>query len=97
MTWQVTQADTTISGTVTMTDTSTGAGGRGTLSGTVSGSSVHFTIAIAAGGFDAPYAACTANVSGDASATTTTMTGSYSGTNSCSGTVAAGQISLSKQ
>jgi len=97
MTWQVTQSDTAVSGTVTMTDTSTGASGRGSLSGTMSGSALRFTISIAAGGFDFPYAACSASVTGDATASTSSISGSYSGTNSCSGAVSSGQISLSKQ
>ena len=97
MAWQVTQADTVISGTVTMTDTSSGASGRGSLSGTMSGSALRFTIAVPAGGFDVPYATCSATVSGDATATTSAITGSYAGTNSCGGAVASGQVSLSKQ
>jgi hypothetical protein len=97
MSWQVTQSDTAISGTVTLTDTSSGAGGRGSLSGTVSGSTLRFTLAIPAGGFDAPYASCSATVSGDATASTSSITGSYSGTNTCGGAVSSGQLTLSKQ
>ena len=45
---------------VTLVDTATSAKGKGTVSGTVSGSAVHFTVTIPAGGFDAPYASCAA-------------------------------------
>jgi hypothetical protein len=97
MTWQLNQTGNSFSGTMTMTDTATTLTGRGSVSGTVSGSNLHFTITIQAGGFDAPYNGCTAQVDGDAELSATTITGSYSGTNSCAGSVASGQLSLSKQ
>jgi hypothetical protein len=70
--------------------------GRGTLTGTVSGSTIHLTITIPAGGFDAPFASCTATVSGDGPATATSITATYTGTNSCSGPVTKGELTLSK-
>jgi hypothetical protein len=36
-------------------------------------------------------------VSGDATASTSSITGSYSGTNTCGGAVSSGQLTLSKQ
>jgi hypothetical protein len=97
MGWQVTQADTSFSGTVTLMDTSTGFTGRGSVSGTVSGSSIHFSITVPAGGFEGPLASCTASVSGDAQASSSSITGTYSGSNSCSGTITSGQLTLTKQ
>ena len=97
MSWQVTQAGASFSGTVTITDTGTGLGGRGSVSGTLSSSSIHFSISIPAGGFDSPYAACTANVSGDGQASTSSITGTYSGSNSCAGAITSGQLTLNKQ
>ena len=97
MSWQVTQAGGSFSGTATLTDTATGLGGRGSVSGTVSNSSIHFSISIPAGGFDSPYAACTANVSGDGQASTSSITGTYSGSNSCAGIITSGQLTLNKQ
>lgn len=97
ITWQITQSGTTVTGTLTMTDTATNLTGRGSVSGTVSGSSVTFTMTIPAGGFDAPYASCSAQVSGEAQLASSTLSGSYSGSNSCAGAIASGQLTLDKQ
>ena len=97
MTWQITQSGASVSGTLTMTDTATNVTGRGSVMGTVSGSSVTFTMSVPAGGFDAPHGACTAQVSGEAQLASSTLTGSYSGSSSCAGTIASGQLTLDKQ
>lgn len=97
MTWQLTQAGGTINGTVTMTDTATGLTGRGSISGTLSGETLRFTLNIPAGGLDAPFGSCRSEVSGDAQVSGTTMTGSYSGSSSCAGAIASGQLTLNKQ
>jgi hypothetical protein len=97
VTWQLTQAGTSFSGTATLTDGSTGLGGRGTVSGTVSNTSIHFSISIPAGGFDSPYAACTAEVSGDGQVSTASITGTFAGSNSCTGAITSGQLTLNKQ
>jgi hypothetical protein len=91
---QVTQSGTNLTGTVSMSVIT--ATGRGTLTGTVSGSSIHLTIAIPAGGFDAPFASCTASVSGDGQASASSITVIYTGTNSCSGPITKGELTLSK-
>lgn len=97
VTWQITQSGTSFSGTLVMTDAATGYGGRGAVSGTMTGSSIRFSMSVPAGGFDGPHGACTANVSGDGQATSSSITGTYSGSNSCSGTIASGQLTLNKQ
>lgn len=97
LTWQLTQSGMSLSGTLVMTDTATGYSGRGTVSGTVTGSSVQFSMTVPAGGFDVPYGSCTANVSGAGQATSSSITGTYSGSNSCSGAIASGQLTLNKQ
>jgi hypothetical protein len=97
MSWQLTQTDTSFSGTMTMTDASTGVTGQGSVSGTVSGGSFHFSISVRAGGFSSPYASCTADASGDGQAASATITGTYSGSNSCSGAIASGQLTMQKQ
>lgn len=97
MSWQLTQTDTSFSGTMTMTDAGTGVMGQGSVSGTVSGASIHFSIRVAAGGFPSPYESCTADVTGDGQASSSTITGTYSGSNSCSGAIASGQLTLNKQ
>jgi hypothetical protein len=95
--FQITQSNTTVSGTVTMTDTGTKTTGRGTLTGTVSGATIQLSIAIPAGGFDAPYASCSTSVSGTAQVASPSMTGTYSGTSSCFGNVTNGTFTLKKE
>ena len=97
MSWQIAQSDTSFSGTVTMTDSGTGLMGRGSVSGTVSSGSIRFSISVPAGGFDSPYASCIAEVSGDGLVSTSSITGTYSGSNSCADTITSGQLSLTRQ
>ena len=97
MTWRLTQANSAINGTLVILDTDTGVNGQGSVTGTVAGSSISFSIAIAAGGFDAPFATCTSSVSGTATVSSPTITGTYTGSNSCTGPISAGQLTLSKQ
>ena len=97
MTWQLTQSGSSFSGSLTMTDTTTSVTGRGTVSGTLSGSSLQFSLSVPAGGFDNPYASCSATVSGSGTASASSITGSYSGSSTCTGTISAGQLTLNKQ
>jgi hypothetical protein len=97
MTWELTASGATITGTVTMTDAESGITGEGTLRGDLSGASLDFTIDIPAGGFADPYDDCAAQVSGRAQATTSSLSGTYTGVNSCTGTIASGQLTLSRQ
>jgi hypothetical protein len=97
MSWQLTQAGTSFSGTATLTDSGTGLSGRGSVSGTVSNTSIHFSLGVPAGGFDSPYASCTAEVSGDGQISTASITGTFAGSNSCTGAITSGQLTLSKQ
>jgi len=94
LTLQVTQSGTDLSGTVTMSVITVT--GRGTVTGTVSGSTIRLTITIPAGGFDAPFSGCTATVSGDGQASASAINATYTGTNSCSGPVTKGQLTLAK-
>jgi hypothetical protein len=96
MTWQLTQSGSAINGTMTMSDTATGLTARGSVSGTLSGSTLRFTLHVPAGGFDPPHGACSSDVSGEAQIAGTSMTGSYSGTSSCAGTITSGQLALNK-
>ena len=96
MVLQLTQSGSSVSGSVTITDTSTGLTARGTVSGTVSGAVVHLSIAIPAGGFET-QPSCTGNASGDAQVSGTSMAGTYTGSNSCTGAVGSGQMTLNKQ
>ena len=94
--WRVTQSGSAFSGTLTITDDSSGAHGRGSVSGTVSGTAMEFSITIPAGGFDEPWGACTANLTGSATVTTSSFAGTYAGSNSCAGSVSAGQLTLNR-
>jgi hypothetical protein len=96
MIWRLIQTDTSFSGTLTMSDASTNVSDRGSVSGSVSGSSIRFSISVQAGGFDSPYASCSTNVSGDAQASSSSITGTYSGTHSCTGAIASGQFTLTR-
>jgi hypothetical protein len=80
-----------------MTDTATGITARGSVSGTTSGSSIHFSVNVPAGGFDDPFASCNASISGDGQVSGATVTATYTGSNSCSGSIASGQLTLTKQ
>jgi hypothetical protein len=95
VTWQLTQAGSVFSGTLVMTDTHAGYSGRGSVSGTLSGSSIAFAMRVPAGGFDEPYASCTADLSGVGQINVSSIRGTYSGSNSCSGTIASGELELS--
>jgi hypothetical protein len=97
MTWQITQSGDAVSGTFTMIDSATTLNGRGSVNGTVSGSTLRFILRVAAGGFDAPHAACTLEVNGEARVSDTEINGTYSGSNSCAGTIATGQLTLNKR
>jgi hypothetical protein len=96
MTWILTGNESSLSGTSTITDTGTNISARGSVTVTVSGSSLRFTLTVPVGGFDAPYALCSAQVSGDGQASTASMSGTYTGTNSCTGAIADGQFSVAK-
>ena len=96
MTWQLEESNGSVSGTFTLTDTATGAVGQGTVTGTLSGSTLTFTLRVPAGGFTEPWGGCTAEVSGSARVASASMEGSYKGTNSCSGLVSSGQFTLTK-
>lgn len=97
MTWQLTQTDSSLSGTVTIIDTGTKLSGRGFVSGTISGSMMPFSISIPGGGFDSPYESCTASVAGDGQVSGSSITGTYSGSHSCTGAITSGQLTLNKQ
>jgi hypothetical protein len=98
MTWQLTQSVNTVTGTVTAT-TTVGAPlyAGGSLTGTASASALSFTITIPRGGISA-LPQCSATFSGSApDITSTGMTGTYSGTDSCGNTYVSGRFTLIKQ
>jgi hypothetical protein len=96
MTWNVVQADASFSGAMTMVDAASNLSGRGSISGTIAASSLHFSISVPVGGFDSPFGSCSSEVSGDAQLSSSSIAGTYSGTNSCTGAITSGRITLSR-
>lgn len=100
LTWVLTQSGSTITGSLTLVavgSTST-VTGHGTVSGTLSGSTLTFTMSIPAGGFPFPYSSCVATGSGTATnVTSTNIAGTYSGNNSCTGSVSGGTFNLARR
>lgn len=97
MTWTLTQAGSTMTGAVTLVDAASAVRGAGTISGDISGADLTFTLKIPAGGFDRPLATCATTATGTAAASANSITGSYTGTNTCSGAIGAGHFTLNKQ
>lgn len=97
LTAQLTQSGSNVSGTIVTTVAGTSIAGRGTVAGTLTGSTIRMTIAIPAGGFDAPFGSCTASMTGDGEASASSIRVTYSGNNSCAGPVTDGHLILSKE
>lgn len=110
-TWAGSASDSTGPGTMTwvLTKTPSGASGPATtrtplgsavMTGTVSleqtGTSATWRIEVPAGGV-AGAPGCTVQVTGSATLTATAITGTYSGTGSCTDAFSGGTVSLSKQ
>lgn len=94
MTWRLSEVDGWFAGSVSLLEDTTSALGYGSVTGTVEGTTVAFTVTIPAGGFSAPYAHCSASLTGTATLGRTRMTGVFSGTNTCSGAVTDGTFTL---
>lgn len=98
MTWQLTQSDRNVTGTFRAT-TPVGAAiyTGGSVAGTVSASAVAFTITVPRGSVaDAPD--CSATFSGTADdVRADSMSGTYSGSDTCGGTFVGGRFTLLKQ
>jgi hypothetical protein len=92
MAWTIAQSGSGFSGTVSLTDVSSGVKGTGSLSGSVSGTTLAFTMSIPAGGFGEPYASCSANASGQGTISGASISAAYSGSSSCSAAIAGGII-----
>lgn len=97
MTWTVQQTGTTFTGTVALTDTSSGATGRGRMSGEVSATAFTFTASVDRGGFDPPYDGCSADIRGSGVVSSSTLSADYEGMSSCSGPITSGRLTLARQ
>ncbi len=97
LTWLVTQDGDAFSGTLAMVDGVTGIEAVGTVSGTVTGTRVSFSMRLPSGAFTRPLQLCATSVDGEGTRAGATLTGSYSGTNTCTGRIDAGRITMSRQ
>jgi len=92
MTWQMTQNGANVTGDMELSGFK--GTGRMTISGTITGQTMTFTMNIPAGGMPEP--GCAASGNGTAQMNGNTMTGTYSGANTCSGAFANGRVMLSR-
>jgi uncharacterized protein (TIGR03437 family) len=95
MIWRLTQTGSSVSGTMT------GIGGsavfNGNITGTLSGTTLTFTIVVPPGGISG-LPSCSITITGSAlNVTSTTIKGTYSGTGTCTPPFTNGQFTLSKQ
>jgi hypothetical protein len=95
MRWVLSHAGSAVDGIVTVTNPQGATTARGTLAGTLNGSSLSFTIAMPAGGLTA-VPSCSASIEGLADVTSSAIGGPFSGTASCS-TSFAGHFALTKE
>ena len=93
MTWQMTQTGANVTGNMEMTPFK--GTGQMMISGTMAGQTMTFTMNIPAGGM--PESGCAATGNGTAQMNGNTMTGTYSGSNTCSGAFSKGQFTLSRK
>ena len=97
MTWVLAQSGTSVSGTMTAATPSGTVQFRGNITGTLSGTTLSFTITVPAGGVSA-FPGCTINIQGTASGvSSSTIAGTYSGTSTCTMPFSNGQFSLTRQ
>ena len=97
MTWQLTETGSTMTGA--MSFSGTGMQGRmpGSFLGTMSGDDMTFAMGLTTGSMMS--SGCSSNATGTArvNRTTMTMTGPYSGSNSCSGAFTNGQMTMNRR
>ena len=70
---------------------------RGTFTGTMSGEDMNFTMNLPTGSMMSGSCSAQANGTAHMNGTSMTMTGSYSGTNSCTGGFSNGQMTMSRK
>ena len=97
MTWQLTQAGSTVAGP--MSFSGSGMQGRmaGSFLGTISGDDMSFTMDMPTGSMMSSGCSSRATGTAHVNRSTMTMTGTYSGSNSCSGTFASGQMTMTRR
>lgn len=96
MTWQLTETGSAVTGSMSFAGMPSSMI-RGTMSGTISGQDMTFTMDMPTGSMMS--GACSAHAVGTmhVDGTTMTMTGTYTGTNSCAGTFNNGQMMMTRR
>jgi hypothetical protein len=102
--WVLAQSGSNVTGTAELTPMDPADGScaschklrKGTVSGRLDGATLTLRMNFPAGG-DVPTPICVTDLTGSASLTGNRLSGSYSGTDSCEGVFANGQLSLTKQ
>jgi len=96
-TWNITQQNgNQISGTITFRNASN-IGGLGAISGTLSGTTLAFTLHVPVGALPPPFSLCAISSDGSAqNVTASRISGTYTGTNSCSGPFNNGTLTMTK-
>jgi hypothetical protein len=102
--WVLAQSGSNVTGTAELTPMDPADGScaschklrKGTVSGTLNGATLTLRMNFPAGG-DVPTPVCVTDLTGTASLTGNQLAGIYSGTDSCEGLFANGQLSLTKQ
>lgn len=97
MTWQLTQNGAMVTGPMSFSGPGMQGRSPGTFVGTMSGDDMTFTMDMPANSMMS--AGCSSRGTGGAHVdrTTMTMTGTYSGTNSCSGAFTSGQLTMNRR
>jgi hypothetical protein len=93
MTWPLTQSGSTVTGSMSFA----GMAGRtpGSVSGTMSGEDMTFAMDMPTNSMMST--GCSARATGTAHFNGTTMTGTYTGTNSCTGAFTSGQMTMTRR
>jgi hypothetical protein len=94
MTLKLTQTGSAVNGSMGATLTN-GCTMSGNVSGTLSGTNLSFNAVVPQGGVSC-QPGCSINFTGTATATNTSITGTYGGTNSCFGPFSGGKFALTK-
>ncbi len=97
MTWVLSQVGASVSGTMTASTPSGTVQFRGNFAGTLSGTTLIFTIRVPAGGVSA-LPTCTIEIPGVATGvSSSSVSGTYSGTSTCTAPFNNGQFALARQ
>jgi hypothetical protein len=91
MTWQLSQSGSTVTGSMSFAGSGMQNRMPGTFKGTMSGDDITFTMEMPAGSMMSAACQSTATGTGHVNRTTMIMTGTYTGTNVCTGMYTGGQ------